>query len=98
MEGIFRKEANEPYLRYMGKASVIGTRYIKVEKTLDKIKSLVMTSNFYKIRFDTSSPHKNRSYFKKIYLSQEKKMVENPKIQNLAQIYELKYKKRIDKS
>ncbi len=41
---------------------------MKAEKLLDKVKSLIATSNRYKIRVDTSSAHKNRSYFKKIYL------------------------------
>lgn len=32
------------------------------------MKSLIATSNFYKIRLDISSAHKNRSFFKKVFL------------------------------
>lgn len=50
---------------------------MKVEKLLDKVKSLIATSSHYKIRVDTSSAHKNRSYFKKLYLTNEKKFIKD---------------------
>lgn len=69
---------------------------MKVEKLLDKVKSLIATSSFYKIRSDISSAHKNRSYFKKIYLNQEKKFISNPKIMQMALAYELKFNKKYE--
>lgn len=69
-------------------------RYMKVDKLLDKIKSLIATSNFYKIRSDISTAHKNRSYFKKIYLNQEKKLITNFKAVQMALLYEPKFSKK----
>lgn len=63
---------------------------------MDKIKSLITTSNFYKIRSDISSAHKNRSYFKKIYLNQEKKLIHNHKVQQMALLYEPKFSKKYE--
>lgn len=60
---------------------------------LDKIKSLIATSSFYKIRSDISSAHKNRSYFKKIYLNQEKKLITNFRVVQAALLYEPKFSK-----
>ena len=56
----------------------------------------MVTSSFYKIRSDISSAHKNRSYFKKIYLNQDKKLVTNPKIVQLALAYEPKLGNRYE--
>lgn len=64
---------------------------MKVQKLLDKVKSLIATSSHYKIRVDTSSAHKNRSYFKKLYLTNEKKFIKDEQVQKLALLYELKY-------
>lgn len=69
---------------------------MKVEKLLDKVKSLIATSSFYKIRSDISTAHKNRSYFKKIFLNQDKKMVTNPKMVQLALAYEIKFNKKYE--
>jgi hypothetical protein len=44
---------------------------MKVEKLLDKIKSLIATSSHYKIKADISTAHKNRSYFKKVFLNKK---------------------------
>lgn len=55
------------------------------------MKSLIATSSYYKIRVDTSSAHKNRSYFKKIYLTNEKKYIKDEEMQKLALVYEPKY-------
>lgn len=67
---------------------------MKVEKLLDKIKSLIATSNFYKIRSDISTAHKNRSYFKKIYLNKDKKFIPNFKSVQMALLYEPKFSKK----
>ena len=63
---------------------------------MDKIKSLISTSSFYKIRSDISSAHKKRSYFKKIYLNQEKKLESNFKIRQMALAYEMKFNKKYE--
>jgi hypothetical protein len=94
LEIIFGREANEPYLKSAIKVNPGFPRYMKVEKLLDKVKSLIATSNFYKIRSDISSAHKNRSFFKKIFLNQDKKFISNPKIMQLALAYEIKYNKK----
>lgn len=60
---------------------------------MDKIKSLIATSNFYEIRSDISSAHKNRSYFKKLYLN-SKKMKTNFKTVQMALLYELKFSQK----
>ena len=91
LEIILGREANEPYLKSAIKVNPGFPRYMKLEKLLDKIKSLVVTSSFYKIRSDISSAHKNRSYFKKIYLNQDKRLVTSPKIVQLALAYEPKF-------
>lgn len=77
MEIIYQRESNEPYLKSGIKVNPNFPRYMKVEKLLDKVKSLIATSSYYKIRVDTSSAHKNRSYFKKLYLTNEKKFVKD---------------------
>ena len=69
---------------------------MKIEKLLDKIKSLIATSNFYKIRSDISSAHKNRSYFKKIFLNTDKKLITNYKVMQMALLYEPKYNKKYE--
>jgi hypothetical protein len=50
---------------------------MKAQKLLDKVKTLIVTSNHYKIKMDTSSSHKNRSYFKKLYLLNDKKYIKD---------------------
>jgi hypothetical protein len=65
---------------------------------LDKIKSLIATSSFYKIRSNISSAHKNRSYFKKIYLNTDKKLISNPKIMQMALAYEMKFSKKYEET
>ncbi len=88
LEVIFGREANEPYLKSAIKVNPGFPRYMKVEKLLDKIKSLIATSSFYKIRSDISSAHKNRSHFKKIFLnSADRKFISNPKIVQMALVY-----------
>lgn len=96
LEIIFGREANEPYLKSAIKVNPGFPRYMKVEKLLDKVKSLIATSNFYKIRSDISSAHKNRSFFKKIYLNQDKKLISNPKIMQFALAYEIKFNKKYE--
>jgi hypothetical protein len=96
LEIIFGREANEPYLKSTIKVNPGFPRYMKVEKLLDKVKSLIATSSFYKIRSDISSAHKNRSFFKKIYLNQDKKLISNPKIMQLALAFEIKFNKRYE--
>lgn len=53
------------------------------------MKSLIATSNFYKIRLDISAAHKTRSFFKKIFLTtpQHKKQNANPAILQMALVY-----------
>jgi len=65
---------------------------------LDKIKSLIATSSFYKIRSNISSAHKNRSYFKKIYLNTDKKLISNDKIVQMALTYETKFSKKYEEN
>jgi hypothetical protein len=96
LEIILGQEANEPYLKSAIKVSPGFPRYMKVEKLLDKVKSLIATSSFYKIRSDISSAHKNRSYFKKMYLNQDKKMVYNPRVIQMALLYEPKFSHRYE--
>ena len=96
LEIIFGREANEPYLKSGVKVNPGFPRYMKLVKLLDKIKSLIATSNFYKIRSDISTAHKNRSYFKKVYLNQEKKLIYNPRVTQMAFLYEPKFSKRYE--
>ena len=96
LEIIFGREANEPYLKSAIKVNPGFPRYMKIEKLLDKIKSLIATSNFYKIRSDISSAHKNRSYFKKIFLNTDKKLITNYKVMQMALLYEPKYNKKYE--
>ena len=77
MEIIYQREANQPYMKSGIKVNPNFPRYMKVQKLLDKVKSLIATSSFYKIRVDTSSAHSNRSYFKKLYLPNEKKFIKD---------------------
>ena len=60
------------------------------------MKALITTSSFYKIRSDISSAHKNRSYFKKMYLNNEKKMIYNHKVIQMALLYEPKFSRKYE--
>lgn len=86
LEIIFGKEANDPYLTSV-RVNPGYPRYMKVEKLLDKIKSLIATSKFYEIKADISSAHKNRSLFKKSYLSENKKLKIEFKPVQMALLY-----------
>lgn len=92
---IFGRQANEPYLKSAIKVNPGFPRYMKVQKLLDKVKTLIATSNFYKIRPDISTAHKNRSFFKKQF---QKKYITNPMITQLALAYEIKFNKKYEQA
>lgn len=60
------------------------------------MKPLIATSPFYEIKKDISTAHKNRSFFKKVFLQSDAKVLNNPAIYQYARAYEMKFHQKYE--